>query len=92
MNILNFLLDFKILPLDFVQFSKYLGKIIKQLVVQTTLRVVENFGSRVFSTTESFSTIESAQNFKAKLYFLLLVNMKWTITIDDDYYLNQTII
>ena len=30
--------------------------------VQTTLRVVENFGGRVFSTTESFSTIESAQN------------------------------
>ena len=29
--------------------------------VQTTLRVVENFGGRVFSTTESFSTIESAQ-------------------------------
>ena len=30
--------------------------------IQTTLRVVENFGGRVFSTTESFSTIESAQN------------------------------
>ena len=34
----------------------------------------------------------NTKNFKAKLYFLLLVNMKWTITVDDDYYLNQIII
>ena len=31
-------------------------------LVQTTLRVVENLGGRVFSTTGSFSTIGSAQN------------------------------
>ena len=29
--------------------------------IQTTLRVVENLGGRVFSTTGSFSTIGSAQ-------------------------------
>ena len=32
------------------------------------------------------------KNFKAKLYFLLLVIMKSTITVNDDYYLNQIII
>ena len=30
--------------------------------MQTTLRVVENLGGRVFSTTGSFYTIGSAQN------------------------------
>ena len=32
--------------------------------VQTTLRVVENLGGRVFSTTESFSTIAHTAAFK----------------------------
>ena len=70
--------------------------VLKLKIVQTTLRVVENLGGRVFSTTGSFSTIGSAQkhldNFKAKLYLLSLANMKWTINVDDDYYFNQIII
>ena len=36
-------------------------RFIKKLILQTTLRVVENLGGRVFSTTGSFSTIGSAQ-------------------------------
>ena len=49
----------------FVNCTKYSlqkKEIIVVFNIQTTLRVVENFGGRVFSTTESFSTIESAQN------------------------------
>ena len=50
-----------LVPLGLLYMNSFFQLFFSQKLIQKTLRVVENLGGRVFSTTGSFSTIGSAQ-------------------------------